>query len=174
MKICTAQSVREAEQQLFASGSMCSLELMNTVIDRLWQACRRLPMLQHFAPSRVVVYAGTGNNAGDAIGLAARWGCPVTLRCAGSLSADSQAQLTGREETDTLPRPQESLLIIDGLLGSGAVGALRPNYASLVRELNDLRAASPRSLTLAIDIPTGLDSSTGSCGADVVLADATA
>ena len=174
MKICTAQSVREAEQQLFASGSMRSLELMNTVIDRLWQACRRLPMLQHFAPSRVVVYAGTGNNAGDAIGLAARWGCPVTLRCAGALSADSQAQLTGREETDSLPRPQESLLIIDGLLGSGAVGALRPNYASLVRELNDLRAASPRSLTLAIDIPTGLDSTTGSCGADVVLADATA
>lgn len=173
MRICSAQSIREAEQRLFASGSMSSLELMNAVVERLWQACGALPLMQGFAPSRVVVYAGAGNNAGDAIGLAARFGCPVTLRCAGSLSADAAAQLCGHEES-TVPAPQERLMIIDGLLGSGAVGELRPAYAELVRELNALRAASPRSLTLAIDIPTGLDAATGACGADVVRADATA
>ena len=99
--------------------------------------------------------------------------CPVVLRCAGALSADSQAQLCGREQ-QTTPQPLEHTLIIDGLLGSGAVGELRPAYAALVRELNALRAASPRSLTLAIDIPTGLDAATGTRGADVVLADVTA
>lgn len=173
MNICTAQSIREAEQRLFATGQVSSLELMNTVVERLWQACGRLPLLRGFVPSQVVVYAGSGNNAGDAIGLAARWGCPVVLRCAGALSADSQAQLCGREQ-QTTPQPQEHTLIIDGLLGSGAVGELRPAYAALVRELNALRAASPRSLTLAIDIPTGLDAATGTRGADVVLADVTA
>lgn len=173
MRICSAQSIREAEQSLFASGRVSSLALMNTVVERLWQACRKLPVMHGFAPARAIVYAGTGNNAGDAIGLAARWGCPVTLRCAGALSADSQAQLSGREETG-VPTPQENLLIIDGLLGSGAVGGLRPAYAELVRELNELRAASPRSLTLAIDIPTGLDASAGAHGGDVVLADVTA
>lgn len=173
MKVCSARSIREAEQNLFASGQVSSLELMNTVVERLWQACRKLPLMQAYAPARVIVYAGTGNNAGDAIGLAARWGCPVTLRCAGELSPDSQAQLSGREEAG-VPVPQENILIIDGLLGSGAVGALRPTYVALVRELNELRAASPRSLTLAIDIPTGLDAQTGTHGADVVLADATA
>lgn len=173
MQIGTSQGVREAEQRLFASGCMSSRELMNTVVERLWQACRQLPLMQGFAPARVVVYAGTGNNAGDAIGLAARWNVPVTLRCAGKLSPDAAAQLTGNEE-ETTPVPQENLLIIDGLLGSGAVGELRPVYAALVRELNGLRAASPRSLTLAVDIPTGLDAGTGARGNDVVLADVTA
>lgn len=173
MKICSAQSIREAEQTLFASGQVSSLELMNTVVERLWQACCSLPLMHGFAPARVIVYAGTGNNAGDAIGLAARWGCPVTLRCAGELSADSRAQLSGCEES-VVPAPQENILIIDGLLGSGAVGGLRPAYAGLVRELNALREASPRSLTLSIDIPTGLDAATGAHGADVVLADVTA
>ncbi len=173
MKICTAQSIREAEQRLFAAGEVSSLELMNTVVERLWQACGRLPLLQNFVPSQVVVYAGSGNNAGDAIGLAARWGCPVVLRCAGGLSADSQAQLCGRELLCE-PQPQEYTLIIDGLLGSGAVGELRPAYAALVREMNALRAASHRSLLLAIDIPTGLDAATGTHGADVVRADVTA
>ena len=173
MKICSAQSIREAEQGLLAGGGVSSLELMNAVVERLWQACGALPLMQGFAPSRVVVYAGAGNNAGDAIGLAARFGCPVTLRCAGSLSADAAAQLCGREDP-AVPAPQPGLLIIDGLLGSGAVGELRPAYAALVRELNTLRAASPRSLTLAIDIPTGLDAATGACGADVVRADVTA
>ncbi len=173
MKICTSQSVREAEQCLFASGKMGSLELMNRVIDRLWNACRTTPMLRHFEPSGIVVYAGSGNNAGDAIGLAARWGLPVTLRCAGTLSPDARAQLAGHEREE-LPAPREGLLIIDGLLGSGAVGALRPNYASLVRELNELRAASSRSITLSIDIPTGLDAATGEYGTEVVRADATA
>ena len=173
MQISTGQSVREAEQRLFAGGQVSSLELMNTVIDRLWKMVCGEPLLRGFLPARVVVYAGTGNNAGDAIGLAARFGCPVTLRCAGALAADAAAQLTGLEEQE-LPGPEEELLIIDGLLGSGAVGELRPAYAALVRELNNLRASSPRSLTLAIDIPTGLDAATGVCGEDVVRADATA
>ncbi|MBQ8377056.1 MAG: hypothetical protein IJX33_08420, partial [Akkermansia sp.] len=135
MKICSSRSVREAEQNLFASGEVTSLALMNTVIDRLWSECGTEPLLRGFAPTRVVVYAGSGNNAGDAIGLAARFGCPITLRCAGSLSPDAAAQLCGREEeAATAPAPQEGLLIIDGLLGSGAVGELRPAYAALVRE----------------------------------------
>lgn len=173
MKICAAQSVREAERALFASGAMSSLELMNCVVDRLESACRALPCWCGFVPSRVVVYAGTGNNAGDAIGLAARWGCPVTLRCVGRLSADAAAQCSGREVYDK-PMPQEGLLILDGLLGSGAVGALRPEYAAMVLELNALRAASPRSLTLAIDIPTGLSPDSGACSGDFVRADVTA
>lgn len=173
MKICSSRSVREAEQALFATGKVSSLELMNAVVERLWQACAELPLLSGFRPAQVVVYAGSGNNAGDAIGLAARWGCPVVLRCAGGLSADAQAQLSGYE-LQCEPRPMPRTLIIDGLLGSGAVGGLRPAYAELVRELNALRAACSCSMTLAIDIPTGLDAATGQHGAEVVLADVTA
>lgn len=179
MIIATADEIRTAEQQLFATGAVTSGELMDAVIERLWQAWQREALTAGLHPQRVVVYAGRGNNAGDALGLAARFGCPVTLRSvceAEELSPDSRRELfriTTPIDTER-PTPQPGLLIIDGLLGSGARGELRPAYAELVREMNTLRAESPRSLLLSIDIPTGLNADNGRGGAHVVMADITA
>ncbi len=127
-------------------------------------------------PSRVVAYVGKGNNAGDAEGLAASYGCPVLLRgvCPPEdLSADTRRQLervARWEALDVAPVPAPGTLILDGLLGSGATGALRPGLAALVEEMNALRESCPRSVTVAIDIPTGLVAGEG----PVVLADVTA
>lgn len=179
MIIATADAIRQAEQALFSSGSITSAALMDSVIERLWEAWQREPLTAGLQPQRVVVYAGRGNNAGDALGFAARFGCPVTLRAvcdAEELSPDSQRELyriTAPIDTER-PAPQPGLLIIDGLLGSGARGELRPAYAELVREMNTLRSESPRSLLLSIDIPTGLNADTGRGGAHVVMADITA
>lgn len=179
MIIATADEIRAAEQQLFATGAVTSGELMDAVIERLWQAWQREALTAGLHPQRVVVYAGRGNNAGDALGLAARFGCPVTLRSvceAEELSPDSRRELfrfTSPIDTKQ-PSPQPGLLIIDGLLGSGAHGELRPAYAELVREMNALRAESPRSLLLSIDIPTGLNADNGRGCAHVVMADITA
>lgn len=179
MLIATADEIRKAEQELFAGGSVTSGELMDAVIERLWQAWQREPLTAGLHPQRIVVYAGRGNNAGDALGFAARFGCPVTLRAVcepEELSADSRRELfriTAPLDTER-PAPQPGLLIIDGLLGSGARGELRPVYTELVREMNTLRAESPRSLLLSIDIPTGLNADTGRGGAHVVMADITA
>ena len=179
MLIATADEIRKAEQELFAGGSVTSGELMDAVIERLWQAWQREPLTAALKPQRIVVYAGRGNNAGDALGFAARFGCPVTLRAVcepEELSADSRCELfriTAPLDTER-PAPQPGLLIIDGLLGSGARGELRPVYTELVREMNALRAESPRSLLLSIDIPTGLNADTGRGGAHVVMADITA
>ena len=179
MLIATADEIRHAEQSLFTSGSVTSSALMDIVIERLWEAWQREPLTAGLQPQRVVVYAGRGNNAGDALGLAARFGCPVTLRSvckAEELAPDSRRELyriTAPIDTER-PAPQPGLLIIDGLLGSGARGELRPAYAELVREMNALRAESPRSLLLSIDIPTGLNADNGRGGAHVVMADITA
>lgn len=179
MNIAPASDIRLAEQELFATGACSSEALMNVVIKRLRDALLREPMTAGFIPKRVVVYAGRGNNAGDALGLAATYGCPVTLRTAcriEELSPDSRRQLfriTAPLSMESV-EPQPDLLIIDGLLGSGAKGELRPPYAELVQEMNALRSASPRSLLLAIDIPTGLDADSGVTGQQVVEADITA
>lgn len=179
MIIARADEIRRAEQALFSEGSISSAELMDTVVNRLWETLQREPLTAGLRPQRVIVYAGKGNNAGDALGLAARFGCPVTLRAVcgiEELSADSRRELyriTAPIDSEP-PTPQPGLLIIDGLLGSGAKGELRPAYAELVREMNSLRAESPRSLLLAIDIPTGLNADTGQAGAHVVQADITA
>lgn len=178
MNIASAAAIRAAEQQLFAQGRISSLQLMDAVIRRL--AGLFSPgqsELADFRPARVIVYAGKGNNAGDAIGLAAALNLPVTLRCLSgpdALSADSRAQLAripasmlSREK----PQPEPKLLILDGLLGSGARGPLRDDIRRLADELNTLRDASPCSITLAIDLPTGLDAASGQADPSAIRAD---
>jgi len=176
MKIATCAAVRKAEQAAFLSGATDSLALMDAVVECMWQAVQDAPELQ-FEPSQVVVYAGKGNNAGDALGLAARFRCPIILRAAcgpHELSPDTQVQLARIPQhhlAATAPHPRPGTLIIDGLLGSGAKGALREPYTHLVQEMNNLRAAAPRSILLAVDIPTGLDADTGAAQCPSVQAD---
>lgn len=179
MIIATASQIRQAEQELFTSGATTSATLMDVVIGRLYQAIQQEAIFTGLrAPSRVIIYAGKGNNAGDAVGLAARFDCPITLRSVcplEELSPETQRQYQLLPHTPTTEKPvaQANLLIIDGLLGSGASGQLRPDYAVLVNEMNELRESSARSLTLSIDIPTGLNADTGDCDT-VVQADITA
>ena len=167
MQIASAQGIRQAEQAAFAAGTATPSGLMDAVVARLR---RELP----FTPRRVVAYIGRGNNGGDAVGLAAAFDCPVILRHPGEkfdVSAETQRQLDIAKEMDiaaTAPEPEADTLVIDGLLGSGAHGELRADYAACVREMNALRLTAPRCRTLAIDMPTGLG--TGVC----VQADATA
>ncbi len=171
MLIASSAAIRSAEEALFATGACSSAELMDAVVARLRTELEA--RLGGWQPERVIAYLGRGNNAGDAVGLAARCLAPSILRCAApveKLSADTQRQLSRiceEEYADSAPPAAPDTLIIDGLLGSGASGPLRPEIAELVREMNALRDASPRSITVAVDIPTGLLSG----GADAVRAD---
>ncbi len=168
MLVATSAAIRAAEQAAFASGKHHSAGLMDAVICRLHAALDHHPATAGWRPARVVAYLGKGNNAGDAIGLAACYDCPVILRsCAEAheLSADAQRQLDKARRFTLANRPPEPAprtLIIDGLLGSGACGPLRPDVATLVHELNALRDACPQSITVAVDIPTGLQAGAGS------------
>lgn len=167
MQIAGAKGIRQAEQAAFAAGKATPSELMDAVVARL---CRMVSR----TPRRVVAYVGRGNNGGDAVGLAASFGCPVILRHPGEkfeVSAETQRQLDRAvcmDIANSAPEPEADTFIIDGLLGSGARGELREDYAACVREMNALRLSAPRCRTLAIDMPTGLG--TGLC----VQADATA
>lgn len=173
MLIAPCQTVREAEQACFAAGMVSSFELMEAVVQRLQAEIREFFPLE---PQRIVVYAGKGNNAGDAIGLAACYDCPVVVRLAepGLLSPDSERQLVKvahRSVSDIAPAPEPRTLIIDGLLGSGARGPLSAPYAAMVEEMNALRARCEGSLLVSIDVPTGLDAETGVVVGTAVQAD---
>lgn len=180
MKVFPCSVIRRAEQACFEAGITTSAALMQYVIDEIWHALHNEPEFCCRRFTRVVVYAGKGNNAGDAIGLAARFDCPVQLRavCAPEeFSAETQLQyaaLMQRQQHVGEGEPHGCTLIIDGLLGSGVSGELRPEYEQLVQEMNALRAATPHSLLLAIDIPTGLQADTGELLGSVVQADVTA
>ena len=185
MNVHPCSVIREAEQASFAEGRTTSDQLMDAVIDRLWYALQHDPEFAARKIERVTVYAGKGNNAGDAIGLAARFDCRVQV-CAvcdpAEFSPETRRQyekLQNRPQKEYPPMPamlqgNGCSLIIDGLLGSGVSGKLRDEYAVLVEEINAIRRYEPNSLILSIDIPTGLQADTGETLGAVVQADITA
>ncbi|MBE6418514.1 MAG: NAD(P)H-hydrate dehydratase [Akkermansiaceae bacterium] len=185
MNVYPCAVIREAEQSCIATGITTPDQLMDTAIDRLWYTLQHDPEFSARKIERIIVYAGKGNNAGDAIGLAARFGCHVQI-CAVCDPADF-SPATRRQYEKCQNRPQQDappaadvlqgsgcLLIIDGLLGSGVTGPLRSEYAAMVEEINALRRYHPNSLILSIDIPTGLQADTGEILGCAVEADITA
>jgi len=65
-------------------------------------------------------------------------------------------------------REAQDMVLVDALLGTGSRGSLRTPLGSLVADLN--RSAGWR---IAVDLPTGLDSETGSMDPDTFRADHT-
>lgn len=115
----------------------------------------------------VLVFAGPGNNGGDALVLARylkQWFFSVTVVFAGDpqkLSADASAALSawrgaGGELLAEPPVSSRWSLAIDGLFGIGLKREISGRYLEWVNRLNALSCP-----ILAIDIPSGLDSDTG-------------
>jgi len=116
---------------------------------------------------RVLIFAGPGNNGGDAFVVARQlksWWFKVSVVFTGDaekLSADAKAAYTAWRESgggtvDDIPADQRWDLVIDGLFGIGLQRALTGNYADLVAAINALGAP-----VLAIDAPSGLETDTG-------------
>jgi hydroxyethylthiazole kinase-like uncharacterized protein yjeF len=118
---------------------------------------------------RVVVFAGPGNNGGDAFVLARhlkRWWFDVLVSFSGDrgkLPADAAAALeawrdAGGSTTPDLPRPGPCSLVVDGLFGIGLQRDVTGAYAERIAWIN---AAAARAPVLALDLPSGLESDTG-------------
>lgn len=128
------------------------------------------------------VFTGPGNNGGDGwvvAGELARNGIDVTVVEAGDVrSPDASAEKTAavaqvrtvRPSTETLDRPDLPGVVVDALLGTGALGEPRGTIADCIARINAFRAEGSRVASL--DIPSGLDASTGRHG-DCVVADLT-
>lgn len=175
MIIAPCSTVRAAEQAAFAAGQTDPESLTRAVVQRLHRTLRE----HGIGSDTAVVYAGKGGNARDAVGLAALCAERVLLRCAHEADANALAEYARSYAPCAVeialqpPQAQGGMLLIDGLLGSGASGGLRPAYAAAVAEINELRSRCEHSLTIAVDIPTGLDAETGHVCGDAVRADIT-
>lgn len=185
MKICTCREMRQAEQAVFDSGIISSDGLMDAAIAAAAATLRKDPLFADIAEKTptAVVYAGKGKNAGDAIGIVRELGfSSIIIRAVApvhDMAPETRRQLSLIPEgvahvAHTAPElPPGGALLIDGLLGSGAHGPLRPELATLAEEMNTLRRQSPLALTLAVDIPTGLNADSGERSPSTVQADAT-
>ena len=124
----------------------------------------------------VAIYAGAGNNGGDAWVVAAelaRRG--IRVRVAESAAAKTPDAIAERDAASAViqhdvPDGTEGV-IVDGLLGTGAVGAPRGPIADAITLIN--RAAGRGAKIVALDIPSGVDATSGECAGVCVQADLT-
>jgi hydroxyethylthiazole kinase-like uncharacterized protein yjeF len=124
--------------------------------------------------TRVALLVGAGNNGGDALYAGAdlarrgaavrallldpdrahRAGLAALRRAGGRVVAATVDQLSGAD------------LVVDGIVGIGGTGGLRPAAAALAEAAADL-------LTVAVDVPSGVDADTGAVESAAIRADVT-
>ncbi len=130
---------------------------------------------------RVLLLVGTGGNGGGALVAARRlhnWGADVAVHLSadrGALSSVSRNQLDILETMSVRPGGPEELsdtpvadLIIDGIIGYSLTGAPRGGVARLVRWANQQDAP-----ILSLDVPSGMDPTTGETFEPAIRATAT-
>ncbi len=182
--ILTGAQMKALEERAFAEG-VGAEALMDEAGAKIAQAVTQFSPM----PGRCVVYFGKGHNGGDALVAArhlAQAGWQVELHAAfpedtwSELTRRKHAQFTEGDDagsmTDTYFTYARArtppMVVLDGLLGIGAGGALREPIRSATGEINALRATS-HARVFALDLPTGLDTDTGAADVDTVIADYT-
>ena len=128
----------------------------------------------------VVILAGRGNNGGDGFVVArhlAIYGVPAKVLLIGrrsDISGDAHTNLRVLEAMDAdievldgtddevVERCERVLnvadVIVDGLLGTGTEGEIRPPFAGIIEAVN---ANRDHADVFAIDIPSGMDADSG-------------
>ncbi|MFV0349912.1 MAG: NAD(P)H-hydrate dehydratase [Halodesulfovibrio sp.] len=141
------------------------------------------------AGKSVLLFMGSGNNGADAAALGRHLhdaGARVLVlhtrplgTCKGAAGyhvrlarrTGVQFMLLRQHTVRSLPEPwQHPDCIVDGILGTGFKGALRPDTLALVHWINEQRS---RSFIFALDIPSGLNGLTGAASPVAVRAHAT-
>lgn len=144
-------------------------------------AVRRLREAVDVSSKSVLIVAGTGNNGGDGMVMArhlAGIGASVSISLLGT--PDSLRTEEARWNWDLLTKMRSLKIIesydvcvapdivIDAVLGTGITGAVRDPHASAISFINGVDA-----FTLAVDVPSGLDATTGESVGECVRADMT-
>ena len=129
-----------------------------------------------------VVFTGPGNNGGDGwvvAGLLGRSGIGVTVvEAVEAKSPDAVAEKSAavdavkvvREISSTAGDIAAAHVVVDALLGTGAEGEPRGKIAAAISTINELHSNGSR--VAALDLPSGLDATTGR-HSKCVVADAT-
>ncbi|NEB34869.1 NAD(P)H-hydrate dehydratase [Streptomyces sp. NBC_01281] len=170
----SVETVRAAERELMAR--LPEGALMQRAAAGLAAACADL--LGRVYGSRVVLLVGSGDNGGDALYAGARLarrgaGVTAVLLAPDRTHPGGRAALLRAGGTTAAPDTAEPLLrradlIVDGIVGIGGKGGLRPDAARLA-ELAD----ASRAAVVAVDLPSGVEADTGEVLGDAVRADLT-
>ena len=165
MKILTGAQIRELDQYTIDHEPIASIDLM----ERASRAITQAITTRFESTTPVVVFAGPGNNGGDALAVSrmlSEKGYIVDaylFNIHGTLS-DNCEKNRDRLKSEGLvhsytevtsnfdpPKLTQQTLVIDGLFGSGLNKPLTGGFASLVKYINQSTAR-----VVSIDMPSGL------------------
>jgi len=171
-----------AEEMSRADGRAQDLGIPGGVLMERASVEMSREILARYPPRRLraLVVCGGGNNGGDGFVIARelrRAGVEVAVVATKDEYSGDPA--TNLEVLRNLgvgvhgPGMLEELLdgaslVVDALLGTGFSGAVREREAALIRQLNHAAVT-----TVAVDVPSGVDGSTGEVAGEAVRADLT-
>ena len=174
MRVVTAAQMKAIDAAAVArDGEIALMQAAGAAIARLIDRCAR-------GGGPLVAIAGPGNNGGDAYAALAAYtgprakivyGDPDAGGSVARRDARDRALAAGAQERAFPPDPAEmrrAALVLDGILGANARLPLDARSAELVRTI-----AASGAPVLALDVPTGIDPTTGAAGDDIVRAAAT-
>ena len=165
MKIFTTKEIREIDQFTVEHDGVPSLTLMERAATAVAGE-----IMSRFRPNkRIVVFAGSGNNGGDALIVARKlyeqgYNPEVILfnvrsshlsssceQCRNDLQQLPDLNFTEVVGTFIPPELGPNDVVVDGLFGTGLRTPINSGFASLIRYINESGA-----YTIAIDVPSGL------------------
>ena len=187
MKLLTAAQMQEMDRRTIEEVGIPGAVLMENAGRGM--AERIQAKFAGLMPGPVLIMAGKGNNGGDGYVIArhlaeqgwrvqtlvlaarkdirgdARLNLDILEACGGKL-----AFAPGQDDLETaLAECEKPRLVVDALLGTGLAKAVKGKYAAAIDWINQSSAA-----VAAVDIPSGLDASTGKILGCCVAADLTA
>ncbi|GJG87734.1 bifunctional NAD(P)H-hydrate repair enzyme [Gemmatimonadetes bacterium T265] len=180
VRVTTATEAAAADAATIAAGVPSRALMQRAGAAAAAEIVRRYAAL---LGAGVAVHAGPGNNGGDAWVVAralrrygvrvgvTQWGAPAPT------TDDARYEHDRARDAGDVPAPTGAeRVVVDGVLGTGARAPARDYaeaYAAELARARDAAAPNARRVVVALDVPTGLDATTGAAIGTAVRADLT-
>ncbi|OHB26642.1 MAG: hypothetical protein A2X84_07475 [Desulfuromonadaceae bacterium GWC2_58_13] len=186
MKVLTAAQMRELDRTAIEDIGIPGVVLMENAGRGAAELLHRF--YENLFPGPLLILAGKGNNGGDGYVMARHlinWGWQVrtlVLATAEVIVGDAAINLSALRQmqgdvrfapdearlAEALTAEREARLLVDALFGTGLSSEVRGHFARAIDWIN-----SSRLPVLAIDIPSGVDATSGRLLGKAVCADMT-
>ncbi len=177
----TVKQMMQIEENSHQMGFQRKLMMENAGAAAIRYLSEKFPDI---SSKKILVFAGLGNNGGDALVVArhlAGFGSNIKVVLLGNPNKikTEEARTNWRIlekmnsidliiTSDVSNLDLQADIVIDGILGTGIFGTIREPYSSAIDFINKLKA-----FKLSIDVPSGLNPDTGDSSHKCVQADVT-
>ncbi len=188
MKIVDAETMRAMDVRAVSDYAMKGIQLMENAGRAVADAVFDELAEKDHAPKRVAIICGKGNNGGDGFVCARhlknagvevilyslarvsdyKGDSSVNVRCWQKMGGTIRGIFTADDLKKAASPLRHAGIVVDALLGTGIEGGAKGLYGDLIEFINTLKGR-----VISIDVPSGLNASTGAEDGPVVRADVT-